>query len=254
MNTARYIYCIGQSDKKEIFGRIGIQGNEVYSINFKDLYAVVHKCPPEPYKSEDRDKVKSWVIAHEKVVETAWARFGTVLPISFDTIIKDNQYKNAETNIKEWLKDEYANLKQKLDKLRDKAEFGVQIFWDPKIIGRNLAETNEEIKNLNLDIKSRTKGLAYMYRQKLENLMRKQLEAKAEEYSKEFYEQVKGCVDEIKVEKTKKPEEERQMLMNLSCLLPKEKSQVLGDELVKINSLDGFSVRFTGPWPPYSFV
>jgi len=29
---------------------------------------------------------------------------------------------------------------------------------------------------------------------------------------------------------------------------------MLGDELEKINNLKGFSVRFTGPWPPYSFV
>ncbi|MBT9151233.1 MAG: hypothetical protein DDT40_01421 [candidate division WS2 bacterium] len=73
-------------------------------------------------------------------------------------------------------------------------------------------------------------------------------------YFKDFYERIKGCVDEIKVEKTKKPEEDKQMLMNFSCLLPKEKSERLGEELEKINNMEGFFVRFTGPWPPYGFV
>jgi hypothetical protein len=49
-------------------------------------------------------------------------------------------------------------------------------------------------------------------------------------------------------------EEDKQMLLNLSCLLFKEKSKILGEELEKINHLKGFFVRFTGPWPPYSFV
>ena len=93
-----------------------------------------------------------------------------------------------------------------------------------------------------------------MYKQKLENLLKKEMEKEAERCFKDFYEKIKKCVDEIKVEKTKKLEENKQMLMNLSCLLPKEKSKILGEELEKINNMKGFFVRFTGPWPPYSFV
>jgi hypothetical protein len=61
-------------------------------------------------------------------------------------------------------------------------------------------------------------------------------------------------VDEIRVEKTKKTDEKNQMLINLSCLVDKERSKELGEELEKINEEKGFAVRFTGPWPPYSFV
>ena len=44
------------------------------------------------------------------------------------------------------------------------------------------------------------------------------------------------------------------MIMNLSCLVAREKYLELGEELGSINGMAGFSVRFTGPWPPYSFV
>ena len=80
------------------------------------------------------------------------------------------------------------------------------------------------------------------------------MEKRANLCFKDFYARIKKCVDEIKVEKAKKTDEERQMLMNLSCLVHKKKSKELGEELERINEQEGFSVRFTGPWPPYSFV
>lgn len=254
MAEARYLYCIADGNKKISFGNIGIEGNEVYTIKYKDLCAVTHNCSPEPYKSVDEEKVKSWVTAHEKVVEAAWGRFDTILPLGFDTIIIGDGEREPEENMKSWLKDDYENLKKKLNKLKGKAEFGVQIFWDIKIISEGLIDINKEIKKLSDDIKTKSKGLAYMYKQKLENSLKKKIEKEADRYFKYFYDQVKSCVDEIRVDKTKKGEEKNPMLMNLSCLLSKEKSKVLGDELEKIDNMEGFSVRFTGPWPPYSFV
>jgi len=254
MSEGRYLYCIADSGVSVSLGKIGVEGNEVYTIPYKDLCAVVHNCPPGPYKSEDKEKVKSWVITHEKVVEVAWGKFGTVLPLGFDTIIKGEEGSDPEKNMKNWLGEDYENLKEKISKLKNKAEYGVQIFWDPKAIGEKLIENNQEIKKLNEDIKSKSKGLAYMYKQKLENLLKKQMEVESARYFKDFYEQIKRCADEIKVEKTKKLEKGKQMLMNLSCLLPREKSKILGEELGEINNMEGFYVRFTGPWPPYSFA
>ena len=254
MNEARYLYCIADGNEKITLGNIGIEGSEVYTIPYQDICAIVHNCPAEPYKSEDEEKVKSWATAHERTIEAAWEKFGTVLPLGFDTIIKGEEGIAPEENMKRWVKDDYKNLKEKINRLKGKAEYGVQISWDPKVIGEKLIENNPEIKKLNEEIKSKSKGLAYMYKQKLENLLKKEMEIESERYFKDFYERIKRCVDEIKVEKTKKSEEKKQMLVNFSCLLPREKSKVLGDELEKINNMEGFFVRFTGPWPAYSFV
>jgi len=254
MAGARYLYCIADSNEKISFGNIGLENNEVYTISYKDLCVVIHNCSIEPYKSEDEDKVKLWVTIHEKVVEAAWERFDTILPLGFDTIIIGEEEREPEENMKNWLKDDYESLKKKLNKLKGKAEFGVQIFWDIKIISERIINVNKEIKKLSDDIKTKSKGLAYMYKQKLENLLKKEIEKEADRYFKYFYDQVKNCVDEIRVDKTKKEEEKIPMLMNLSCLLSKEKSKILGGELDKIDHMAEFSVRFTGPWPPYSFV
>jgi len=254
MAEARYLYCIAGGQEGLTLGNIGIEGNNVYSIAYKDLFAIVHNCPAEPYKSEDKEKVKLWLATHAHVVDTVWESFGTVLPLGFDTIIKGEEGISPDQSMKLWLMNDYDNLKRKLAKLDGKAEFGVQILWDPKIISENLVEMNPEIKKLGEEIKSKSKGLAYMYKQKLENLLKKELEKEAENNFNNFYAQIKACVEEIKVEKTKKSEENKQMLINLSCLLIKGTSRILGEELEKINNIKGFSVRFTGPWPPYSFV
>ena len=63
----------------------------------------------------------------------------------------------------------------------------------------------------------------------------------------------KGFLERL-LEKTKKLNRDRVMLLNFSCLVVSEKVDSLGKELEKINNMDGFSVHFSGPWPPYSFV
>jgi len=244
ISGGRYLYCVADSGERVDLGKIGLEGKEVYTIPFVDLCAVVHNCPSEPYRSDDNETVKRWVINHEKVMEAAWERFGTVLPLGFDTIIKGEEDISPDENIRKWLEGDYANLKERIDKIRGKAEYGVQVFWDPKFVGDEIARTNEEIKNLNQEIKSKTKGTAYMLKQKLENLLKREMEKKADLCFKDFYARIKKCVDKARVERTRKMDEKKQMLMNLSCLVDKEKSK----------EAEGFSVRFTGPWPPYSFV
>jgi len=252
--VGRYLYCIADIGESVSLGEIGIEGSEVYTISYMDICAVVHNCSAEPYQSSDDEVVKAWVLTHQKVIDVAWEKWGTVLPLGFDTIITGQEGSGEEQNTRNWLKQEYESLKQKMEKLRGKAEYGVQVFWDPMVIAQNLTETSPEIKNLEEEIRSKSRGLAYMYRQKLENLLKKEMEVKADEWFKEFYSRIKKHVDDIRVEKTKKTDQGSQMIMNLSCLVHTDKYRELGEELDEINKIEGFSVRFTGPWPPYSFV
>ena len=252
MVKGRYVYCVAESNDRINLGRVGIEGSQVYTVPYKDLCAVVHNCPAQPYESKDKKVVENWVVAHEESIEVARKRLGTVLPLGFDTIIKADE-EDPEQVVRAWLKEDYQSLREKLNKVKGKVEYGVHISWEPKIIIRELIEEDYELKRLHEEINSKPKGTAYMYKQKLEKLIRGKLEKEAERYFKEFYEKIKPCTNEVKIEKLKKENEPRQMLMNLSCLAG-EDDKILGDELEKINNREGFFVRFTGPWPPYSFV
>jgi len=250
----RYLYCVADSGERVSLGPIGINGSKVYAIPYRDICAVVHECPAEPYQSTDREVVNSWVLAHQKVVDEAWERWGTVLPLGFDTIVMDKDGVGPEENVRNWLKNDYDKLKSKIEKVRGEAEYGVQIFWEPQVIVQSLAKTSPEIRQFEEEMKSQPKGIAYLYKQRLENALKRELESKADRCFKDFYERIRKLVDDIAVEKTKPGGQNTQMIMNLSCLLPRDKTAELGEELESINILEGFSVRFTGPWPPYSFV
>ncbi len=250
----RYLYCIVEDRERVSLGKIGIEGEEVYTFPYKDICVVVHTCLAQPYRSNDHELVEAWVINHQKVVETAWERWGVVLPLSFDTIVKGEKENSVEQNLKTWLEQEYQNLKMKMERVREKAEYGVQVFWDLRLAALNLTEKSLEIKKLEDEIKTMPKGLAFMYKQKLENLIKKGMETKADECFKDFYLRIRKHAHDVHVEKTKATEPGCQMILNLSCLVHKDKCKELGEELDSINQVKGFSVRFTGPWPPYSFV
>jgi hypothetical protein len=250
----RYLYCIADAGEKVSLGEIGIEGNEVYTIPYNDICAVVHHCPAQPYHSDDHEVVKAWVVTHQVVVNAAWGKWGTVLPLTFDTIIKGESGSTAEQNVQDWLKQEYERLKGKMEKVRGKAEYGVQVFWNPEVTAQHLVETSTGIRELEEEVATKPRGLAYMYRQKLENLIKHRMETKAEECFEDFYHRIRKHVDDIRVEKTKTAGQDLQMIMNLSCLVYRDRCAELGEELEKINQMQGFSVRFTGPWPPYSFV
>jgi len=250
----RYLYCVADSEEQVSLGPVGIDCSNVYTIPYRDVCAVVHECPAEPYQSKDSEVVNSWVLVHQKVVDEAWERWGTVLPLGFDTIVMDKDGVGAEENVRNWLQNDYDNLKGKMEKVRGKAEYGVQIFWEPQVIARSLTKASPEISQLEEEMKSQSRGVAYLYKQKLENALKRELESKADQCFREFYQGIRRYVDSIVVEKTKQGDQNTQMIMNLSCLLTRDKTAELGKELENINSIDGFSVRFTGPWPPYSFV
>jgi len=250
----RYLYCVADSGEGVSLGPIGIDGSKVYTIPYRDICTVVHECRAQPYNSTEGEVVNSWVLAHQKVVDEAWERWGTVLPLGFDTVVMDKDGVGAEENVRNWLQNDYDNLKRKMEKVSGKAEYGVQIFWEPQVIVQYLADSSPEIRQLEEKMKSQPRGVAYLYKQKIESTLKRELESKADQCFRELYQGIRGYVDSIVVEKTKPGDQNTQMLMNLSCLLPRDRTAELGEELENINNIDGFSVRFTGPWPPYSFV
>jgi len=249
-----YLYCITEAFEKLDLSNMGVDDNRVYTIGYKDLVAVVHDCPAAAYDSKDRELVKKWVMAHQGVVEHVWERSGTVVPFSFDTIIRGEESITAEQNLIKWLETDYGRLKEALDKVRGRAEYGVQIFWDPKIMADKIVEDVPEIKKLHDEMKSKPAGAAYLYEEKLKSLVRKEMEKRADNYFKQFYREIRSEVDDMKVDRAKKTDNNLQMIMNLSCLVIKEEAKGLGEVLDGLDSREGVCVRFTGPWPPYSFV
>lgn len=250
----RYVYGVALGGKRVRLNQIGIEKSNVYTIPYKNLSAIIHNCPPEPYQSKKQEIVEKWVKTHQQVLDKAKEQFDTIIPLGFDIIIKPKDGPTtAEQMVKDWLRQDYNKLIAITQKVKGKDEYGLQISYDPKTISEYITEQNEELKRIKKIMNTKPPGIAYMYKQKLEKMTNDQMEKFADEWFKDFYGRIKKHVDDITVEKTKKMAN-KVMLLNLSCLVAKNRVKSLGEELEKINSIKGFFVHFSGPWPAYSFV
>ena len=117
-----YVYCIIEAAEPRGFGKIGIggRGDEVYTVHYRDLAAVVSRAPLQVY-----DPTRENALTHEHVNEVVMIDNGfTPVPMSFGTLFK------TEEDTIEFLKDTYDALRDVLQKMKDKLEFGLKVNWD----------------------------------------------------------------------------------------------------------------------------
>jgi hypothetical protein len=248
-----YVYCVVRGDGNRLLGPIGLDGQVVYTVGGGNIRAVVHSCQAEPYRSEEAQVVQGWVVAHQNVVIAASEAFGTVLPMAFDMIVRGAPGGGAVAALRDWMDERRNRFTQLLDRLAGKAEYGVQVLWDRDVVAESLIQSDDELRGMQDGARSKPKGLAHLLRQKLAKTVRAAMEKQADLFAQDFYARVRRCVENVHVDKTKKVDGGKQMLLNLSCLM-RQGSDELGRVLDGIQQTKGISVRFTGPWPPYSFV
>lgn len=251
--TGRYVYCIMPTIEKKQWGQIGLDGQPVYTLSYKDISALVHDCPLEPYQGND-ETVKEWVWTHSQVVDAAWTEATVVLPMTFDCIVRPMEGRTVEETMIAWLHAEYDGFKAKLEEFKGKVELGVQIFWLVDAVSAKIMQANEEIRSLRQEMEHKPKGMAYFYQQKVEKALKRELEAKADKDYRDCYQRITSYAEDVRVNKVKRPAKGMQSLLNLSLLLKKDRVQALGEELDRMKMEEAVEIHFTGPWPPYSFV
>jgi len=107
-----YVYCIIESGDAKTFGHIGIggRGDEVFTVRYRDLAAVVSRAPLLVY-----DPTRENALTHEHVQEIVMNEHGfTPVPMSFGTLFK------TDNDTIEFLKDTYEALRDVLQKMKDK--------------------------------------------------------------------------------------------------------------------------------------
>jgi hypothetical protein len=248
-----YVYCVARHPGNHVFGFIGLDGQEVHTLASGDLCAVVQNRRAETCRPEEPRTIQGWVLTHQEVVAAATEALGTVLPLAFNMIVAASENGDAAENLRAWLEEKRDKFTGMLDKLAGKAEYGVQVFWDPAVITAALVQSMPELRRLRDEAQSKPKGLAYMLQQKLAKAARAALEAQANRCVEDFYARIRECVEDVRVDRLKKADNGKQMLLNLSCLMDRSNA-TLGRVLDEIQETEGVSVRFTGPWPPYNFV
>lgn len=251
--SGRYLYGIVLTDASRSLGYIGLDKGLVYVICDGGVGAIVQACSPRPYVSEDEEVVKKWISTHHEILESVIQIFGTVLPVGFNTIFQSGAGDPDQVVI-QWLSENRSDLLGKIERVRGKWEYGVQAFLSPGEIGESLLANDPDLRRTKEEARTKSPGLAYMYTHKLERTLKERIAQISELYFQEFYQTIKVHCEEVRVEKTRPWPDGRQMILNLSCLVRESQVQQLGEDLESLHQRAGVSVRFTGPWPPYSFV
>ncbi len=249
---AFYIYCIAPLAEDILLGRVGIENREVYSISHEGLAAIVHECEPKPYLCEHGAAMGAWILAHHGVVETIFKKYGSVLPMTFNSIIQAD-HRTASENVRCWIEKDYDNLCRKIERLAGKAEYGVQAFWEPESVCGQTGAT-PEMARLQGQIKTGPPGTAFLCSQRLSRLMKKEIELKLVREFRDIYDRLEPFVDGVQIGKVAgNTTPERQTLTNLACLVSREKYPAFEAEIECLRSEKGLSIRLFGPIPPYSF-
>lgn len=254
MSEGRYMYCIINSGTTSDLGNNGINDAKAYTISYHNIAAVVHSCEAEPYETtKDNEKAKEWILAHSYVIDLATKNFGTVLPFSFNVIVR-----GGDNVVEEWLAGSYERLKNELENVKNKAEYSVQIFYEHGKLVEKILNANLELEELKTKTEKMPKGAAYLFQKQYEQKLNAAISAEISGLALELSFRIKGHVEEMRFEEKTShvPEryENKELIVKMSCLVHKDKVETLGEVLDNINELDGFAVRFTGPWAPFSFV
>ncbi len=250
---ARYLYSIVKTESQEHLGDIGIEDNTVYTIPYKDIAAVVHCCQPLPYETKDKTLAEGWVLEHSYVIDQATKRYGTVLPFSFDVIVRGD-----DSVVKDWLRRNYKALARDLKKVKGKAEYTIQIYYNYDDFTAGIICADKELNDLWKKIEREPKGKAYLLRRNLDLRLKDLSSREADRLSNQFCSRIRPLVEELKVDgkRSQKPDKfrDKELMVSCSCLISDDNVDMLGKVLDEIQTQEGFIVRFTGPWAPFSFV
>jgi hypothetical protein len=250
-DEGKYLYCIVNRGEEKQFGPVGIENSSVYTLAFNNIAVVVHSCEAKPYATMVKEKAGEWILAHQYVIDLATEEFGTVIPLTFDTIFKGN-----DEELRNWLCKEYKQLETLLKKLDGQAEYAVQIFLEAEFLDK-LASENDEVRSIEKNLKNMSNGVAYLLKKKSEQRRELEKQLIVDRQAKELLSQIKPLVNDAVLGSTNKevPEKwrDKRMILNAVCLVPKDNIETLGSKLGQLKK-EGYAVRFTGPWPPYNFV
>ncbi len=253
IEEARYIYSIVRTGQRENLGQIGIEKKSVYTLPHRDIAAVVHSCEPKPYDTKNKTQAEEWVLEHSYVIDQATKRFGSILPFSFDVILRGD-----DSQIEAWLGQNYERLHEELKGVEGKAEYTIQIYYNYADLQSKVLDGNPELRNLQNQIKKESKGKSYLLSKKMDQRLKGLISAEEARLANKYISRIHLQVDKLIIDnkRTWIPEDCRnlKLLASYSCLVREENVERLGEILDEINSQKGFRVRFTGPWAPFSFV
>jgi len=237
-----YIYCITGSKKPESFDAAGIggRGDDVYTVCFRDISAVVSIAPIKKYTVSREN-----LIAHERVIEEVM-KTHTVLPVRFATIAEN------EEKVRKILEREYQKFCDLLKNMENKKELGLKIMFKEDMVYKEILENNHDIKMLKEKISEMPPEKSHYQRMEIGRMVEAALQREKELCKEE----VLSILSPISVRMVTNTTYGELMVVNAAFLVESEKEDKFDMSVQNLADRYGEKTRFkyTGTLPPFNFV
>ncbi|MFC7154453.1 gas vesicle protein GvpL [Halomarina halobia] len=232
----------------------GVDDEPVFLIEADGVGLVAHERA-EPYDDDDPTVVRRWLLAHQRVIDAASEEFGTPIPFRFDTLVRGD-----DESVRGLVDDRREAFVGHLDELRGCREYRIEVASDPEAVEAAVLREDEDLAALRERAEEAEGGTGHLlekqYEQRLARARRERggdrtdaLAARLAEHAREVRalprdRQTAGLVER----------EDRDTLARLAVLATEDGADAIGGVLDDVASEDGVEVRYTGPWPPYTFA
>ncbi len=239
----RYVYCITEGAEEERFGPLGIggRGDELTTITYRDITAVVSDSPVTRYPVSRENS-----LVHERAIEAVFKRH-TVLPVRFCTIAED------EAVVRAILEREYDEFRALLTGMRDKVEVGVKAVFHEALIYQEIVERYGEIRRRKEAVASLPPQQTHWQLMEIGRMVEAALEAEKARVREEIVEALRGLCHDFRL--THRLLGER-MIMNAAFLVDRDREAAFDREMDGLAEAYGERVifKYVGGFPPFNFV
>jgi Gas vesicle synthesis protein GvpL/GvpF len=189
---------------------------------------------------------------HEHVVEH-FAKRTSVVPLRFGTIYLER------ANVEQMLSDRAAELTTIIERIRDREEWGVNVFCDRAKLIDAIAVLSPRLRKLSEEARKASPGQAYLLQKKLEGQKtdeaRNELTRMVDEIESKLGGETDGAkrLRVLKVEAT----ESGELKAKFAFLVERSKFdrfRATAEQLAREVKDAGVRLELTGPWPAYNFA
>ncbi|MDD2714911.1 MAG: GvpL/GvpF family gas vesicle protein [Candidatus Wallbacteria bacterium] len=238
----KYIYCIIASSGVQSFGPLGIggRGDELHTVVFNDVSAVVSNSPIKTYPVS-RENVLTYERAIEEVMKER-----AVLPVRFNTIAE------SADKLKKILAKEHDKFVELLKKIEGKKELGLKVIFKDDLIYKEILEKSEDIRKLKSAISAEPLAKTYFQRMEIGKMVEAALQKEKNACKEEIINTLSPIAQEVKVNNSYG----ELMIINAAFLIEKEREAEFDRNVQELSEKESARLKFkyTGNLPPFNFV
>lgn len=255
-DDGRYLYCVVRvADGTPLDDAdlpAGVDGEPPRVVDCDGLAAVVQSSATQ-YDSDDVDTVKEWLLQHQAVVDEAGRAFGTPLPFRFDTVLAGD-----DDQVREWVESERDALSRALEDIAGRWEYRVDLLWNADGLATAVVDELDDLRERTADA---GEGTAFLLEKQYESRRESLIADRRDEVVTAVVERLEAIASDVqRVDRStansllEDASRQAASRTGLAVLAASDREDAIGEVLDEVIENPGVDVRFTGPWPPYSFA